>query len=194
MSMMLRVLAVLLLAAGAALTLPLHQASAATVNIAVSGTFGQYWFCNSAYQGGVCPTMVNVGDTVQWNFNGDAYSAHSTRHCSAGCTGSPTGGTPLWDSPIAAVQTYSYTFNTPGSYPYQCEVHPLDMQGEITVVAGGVGGETELADGVAAGLQSSNGSGSRLGLWLGLAAIAAGAVTLMSASWLARRALAARQP
>ncbi len=186
-----RVLGVLLIAGGSLLALPLGSVSAATVNIAVAGTIGQYWYCNSSYQSGVCPTTINVGDTVQWNFNGDFYSAHSTRHCSDGCDGTPS-GTPTWDSPIAAVQTYAYTFTTPGSYPYQCEVHPLDMQGVITVVAGGVGGETQLA-GVSAGIVRHTSQDGFRNMWLGLAAMAGGMIVLTGAAWRARR-LAAQEP
>lgn len=191
MSAFARILGVLMIACGSLLALPLGSASAATINIAVAGTIGQYWFCNSSYQNGICPTTVNVGDTVQWNFNGDFYSAHSTRHCSDGCDGTPS-GTPLWDAPIAAVQTYSYTFTTPGSYPYQCEVHPLDMQGVVTVVAGGVGGETQLAD---AGLSIVRHSprDSFRNVWFGMAGIAGGMIVLTAAAWCARR-LAVEEP
>ena len=189
MSLVTRLTGVFLVAA-AAFLLPSHAAQAATANVAVSGTIGQTWFCSIAYQGGVCPTTVSVGDTVQWNFSGDIYSAHSTRHCSDGCDATPS-GTPLWDSPTATVQTHSYTFNSPGVYPYQCEVHPLLMQGEITVVAG-VGGVAELPDIDASPAKSTDASGNSTVLLAGIAAGAVSVLALGGAAWYARRRIRAR--
>ena len=128
-------LTVVFLVAAAAFLLPSHAAQAATANVAVSGTIGQTWFCSIAYQGGVCLTTVSVGDTVQWNFSGDIYSAHSTRHCSDVCDATPS-GTPLWDSPTAPVQTHSYTVNSAGVYPSQGEAHPMLMHAGLPVVVG----------------------------------------------------------
>ena len=184
-------LTVVFLVAAAAFLLPSHAAQAATANVAVSGTILQTWFCIPTYQGGVCPTTVSVGDTVQWNFSGDIYSAHSTRHCSDGCDATPS-GTPLWDSPTATVQTYSYTFDSPGVYPYQCEVHPLLMQGEITVVAGGVGGVAELPDIDASPAKSTDASGNSTVLLAGIVAGAASLLGLGGTAWYARMRIRAK--
>jgi plastocyanin len=181
-----RLLAVILIAGGALLTLPLGATSAATVNVPVAGTIGQYWYCNSSYQNGNCPTMINVGDTVNWQFNGDIYSIHTATHCGANCN-SPT-GSPLFDSGQIQVGNYSYQFNTPGTYLYQCEIHTSSMRGTITV-SGGVGGETQLAD-IGAGLAEQGGN-PWLAVWVGAAAISGGMLVLACAAWAARRTLAA---
>jgi plastocyanin len=170
---------------GSLLALPLRPASAATVNIAVSGTIGQYWFCNSSYQNGVCPTTINQGDTVNWMFNGDFYSFHASKHCGADCN-TPT-GSPLWDSGVMQVGNYSYIFNTPGVYLYQCSVHTSLMRGQITVLAAGVGGEAELADTNVGAVRSAPSNAGLLGTWLGVSALAGGMTMLICAAWFARR-------
>jgi len=185
-----RVLAVLLIAAGTVMMLPFERAAATTVNIAVSGTIGQYWFCNSSYQNGVCPTTIQVGDTVNWVFNGDIYSAHTTTECGANCN-MPT-GTPLWDSsPPMTVANFSYTFNSPGTYYYQCSVHLNAMRGVITVTAP-VGGETQLPGLSPRALEQPTGPVGHVGTWIGLAGIGAGMFILTSGAWLTQRRLAAR--
>ncbi len=180
-------LGVLLIAGGSVLALPLGFVSATTVNVPVSGTIGQTWYCSSTYESSTCPTAISTGDTVNWVFNGDIYSNHTTTHCGASCS-TPT-ATPLWDAPVTQTGNYSYVFNTPGTYLYYCEVHGTQMLGSVTV-AGGVGGETLLAD-VGAGVRQ--GSDGLLNIWLGMAAIAGGMVTLTGAAWVARR-LAVEEP
>ena len=65
---------------------------------------------------------VNVGDTVTWTNNGP--SAHTT-----------TSSTGVWNSgPLFPSQSFSVTFNTAGSFPYLCTIHPT-MQGTVNVVA-----------------------------------------------------------
>src|SRR5439155_12791568 len=66
---------------------------------------------------------INVGTTLLWtNLDLDYHTTTSTD------------GT--WDSGhIQQNQTYSYTFNMPGSYSYICTPHPF-MTGTITVLAG----------------------------------------------------------
>ncbi len=68
------------------------------------------------------PASVTVpaGTTVTWT-NHDAAS-----HQIASDTGAFEG------SPIGQGSSYSFTFNTPGSYPYHCAIHPY-MKGTITV-------------------------------------------------------------
>lgn len=183
-----RLLALVLLAAGSLLTLPLGAAGAVTVNVPVSGTIGQYWYCNSSYQNGNCPTMINTGDTVNWVFNGDIYSNHTATHCGANCN-SPT-GSPLFNSGVIQVGSYSYQFNTPGTYLYRCQIHTSSMRGTITV-AGGVGGQAQLAS---VGDVTGGDSGTWLSVWVGVAAIAAGAVVLTGATWFARTRLAESEP
>ena len=100
-----------------------------TANVAV----GDVWFCDSSFTNGVCSTQIAVGDTVVWDFS-SASLPHTTTECGASCD-SPT-GTPLWDSNILqGTGTFSYTFSTPGTFLYLCEIHPFQMRGEIVVQA-----------------------------------------------------------
>ena len=87
-------------------------------------------------------------------------------------------------------QTYTRQFNQAGAFVYQCDIHGVGMRGTITVVAGGVGGETLLAD-VGSGVRQD--SAGLLNIRLGMAAIASGMVMLTGAAWLARR-LAVEEP
>jgi plastocyanin len=120
------------------LALSTAPATAATVTVAA----GDFWFCDPSFQTGVCTTTVQEGDTVVWDFAGSA-EPHTTTECGASCD-SPT-GSPLWESgfiePPGA--TFSYTFDTPGSYLYVCRVHPFDMRGQIVVEAAPDAGPTD---------------------------------------------------
>ena len=63
---------------------------------------------------------VNKGDTVVWTNNDTA------PHTVTGDNGGP-------DSPtLQNGATYSYTFNTAGTFPYYCSIHPM-MKGIVTV-------------------------------------------------------------
>ena len=64
---------------------------------------------------------VNVGDTVIWTNNDD------TSHGTASDTG-------IWSSGLFPMgQTFSFTFNSPGAFPYHCPRHSF-MTANITVV------------------------------------------------------------
>jgi hypothetical protein len=114
----------------AAVALPAgHQALAqpATTTIQV----GDYYFCDPSYQNGVCETAVDEGDTVEWQFVGS--QPHSTTECS---DGHDTCSAPhLWDSPLMDSGSFSFTFDTPGAYLYRCQAHPIEMRGQVTVLA-----------------------------------------------------------
>lgn len=65
---------------------------------------------------------INVGDTVTWTNNDD------TTHGSASDTG-------VWSSGLFGTGlTFSFTFNSPGSFPYHCPRHSF-MTANVTVVA-----------------------------------------------------------
>jgi plastocyanin len=66
---------------------------------------------------------IQQGTTIRWtNLDTDSHTS--------------TSDTSVWDSGILAQgASYSFTFNTPGSYPYHCAIHPA-MTGTITVLAG----------------------------------------------------------
>ncbi len=62
---------------------------------------------------------INVSDSVKWTWAG---SPHST-----------TSDTGLWESGVQGTgATFTHTFNSAGSFPFHCSVHPF-MTGTITV-------------------------------------------------------------
>ncbi len=95
---------------------------------------GDNWFCNASFQGAVCETKINIGDTVTWDFTG-SQAAHTTTDCGASC-GSPT-ASPLWDSgligPNSPSHIFSFTFTQAGTYLYYCQAHPGQQRGRIVV-------------------------------------------------------------
>lgn len=67
---------------------------------------------------------IQVGTTVRWTNN------HSVTH-----TTTSSEEPPVWDSGfLSQGEQFSFTFDTPGTYPYLCTLHPFQMQGEIVVV------------------------------------------------------------
>lgn len=112
-------------------------AQAATVTVDV----GDIWFCNESFEGGVCETTINVGDTVVWEFD-PADLPHTTTECGATCN-NPT-GTPRWNSGSRYGGQFEYTFNQPGTYLYYCTIHPGLQRGRIVVM--GMAGQSGDAD------------------------------------------------
>lgn len=93
------------------------------------GTTGSQVNCNNpctitiknSQFGTVQPIVVKVGTAVTWA------NQDNTQHTSTSNTG-------VWDSGVIGVGgSYSVTFNTTGSYPYHCNIHP--MTGTIVVVS-----------------------------------------------------------
>jgi plastocyanin len=118
-----------------------QSATAAEVGVQV----GDVWFCDESYEGGVCETTIDAGDTVVWDFEG-ANQPHTTTACGADCD-APT-NSPLWDSGIIPGNStgndalFEFTFDQPGTYLYYCEVHPFLQRGKIVVQgAGGAVGD-----------------------------------------------------
>jgi glucose/arabinose dehydrogenase len=74
---------------------------------------------------------IAVGDSVRWTNNGT--SSHTTTSDTKS----------LWDSgTLSPGESFTFQFDTPGSYPYHCEFHP-SMTGTIVVQSGsGVKDET----------------------------------------------------
>ena len=65
----------------------------------------------------------NVGDTIVWTLSGGTHTTTSTSV--------PTGAS-TWDYTFSGIgDTYSYVVEFPGSYTYECTIHPT-MQGTIT--------------------------------------------------------------
>lgn len=63
---------------------------------------------------------VHKGDTVVWTNN------DSAPHTVTGDNGGPASGT------LSQGSGYSYTFNTVGTFPYHCTIHP-NMHGTVVV-------------------------------------------------------------
>jgi plastocyanin len=78
---------------------------------------------NNSFQPGAL--SVAAGTTVTWRWGPSAVN-HNV---------APVGGTEPSRSgaPESAPATHNHTFNTPGTYSYQCEVHGPSMSGVITV-------------------------------------------------------------
>lgn len=74
---------------------------------------------------------INVGDTVRWTNNGNL--PHTS---TSGVDGNSVNG--IWDSgTLLSDQTFSFTFDEPGTFPYHCTFHWFrGMKGTIIVQSG----------------------------------------------------------
>lgn len=125
---------VLILAAGIALatTVALLPAAGDTQAATVTVPAGNNWYCDSSYQGGVCETTVNVGDTVTWEM---VAGLHTVTECDDTFTSCPPAGGGFGSGILSSGQTFSHTFTEPDSVEYLCTLHPQEMRGRITVQA-----------------------------------------------------------
>lgn len=93
-------------------------------------TVGSSFFCDASKSGQICETGITAGDTVTWTV---ASGSHTVTQCTdatfANCTGGFTSGT------LNQSGTYTRTFDSPGSYFYNCAFHPTFMMGKIVVAA-----------------------------------------------------------
>jgi plastocyanin len=79
---------------------------------------------------------VGVGDTVTWTTTQSIGQQHSV---TSGKPGAPDQGK-VFDSGLGLQengQTFPFTFTTPGTYDYFCQVHPTQMTGQDIVTAAG---------------------------------------------------------
>ena len=113
---------------------------------AVSIDVDEFWFCNAAFQGGVCETNVSVGATVSWNFD-PASVVHTTTECGNDCGAVVGTGGRLWHSGNVSSGTFEFTFTSAGTFNYQCNIHPNLMRGRV-VVSGGPPPSTPTATSV----------------------------------------------
>ncbi len=76
------------------------------------------------------PVNVNAGDTVKWTWMSSNHSTTSGTGCTFNGPGPNT-----WDSTILnPPSTFSFTFNTAGSFPYFCSFHcAFGMVGTVNV-------------------------------------------------------------
>ena len=100
-------------------------AQAATVTIDV----GDFWFCDISFQGGVCETTIDVGDTVNWQWVG--VISHTSTECGDSLDACPLPH--LWDSGIKTSGSFGFTFDSTGTFLYRCQIHPSTMRGRIVV-------------------------------------------------------------
>ena len=88
-------------------------AGSGTTVVQFGGTLGNNY--------GPATVTINVGDTVEWQ--GD-FSVHPL-----------VSDDGLWGT-VSSNSAFSFTFNSPGTYTYHCQVHQaLGMTGEVIVLA-----------------------------------------------------------
>jgi len=76
---------------------------------------------------------ITQGDTVNWNWVGGLHNVTSGSCPASVCT--PDGKFNSGGATATLGNNFSFTFNTPGTYPYFCVIHRAGMQGTITVNA-----------------------------------------------------------
>jgi plastocyanin len=90
---------------------------------------GSLYFCDPSFQNGICDTAITVGDTVLWD---NVEGLHTVTQCNAEFTACPPSGG--FDSGfLSDGDTFSHTFDSAGTFPYWCDLHPFDMRGRVIV-------------------------------------------------------------
>jgi plastocyanin len=77
---------------------------------------------------------VKVGDTVRWeqkDAGAHTVTSGTVEQGGAGGTERPDGK--FSSGEIATGDTFEFTFDEAGTYPYFCEIHPATMRGEVEV-------------------------------------------------------------
>jgi len=95
---------------------------------------------------------IQVGDTVTWTVTKAIADPHSVT------SGTPSDSGKQFDSKAtlhANGDTFSQTFNTAGSFPYYCIVHPSQMHGTITVLGAAGSGAPATSPGASSAPASS---------------------------------------
>jgi plastocyanin len=93
---------------------------------------------------------VNAGDTVNWTNNDSV--AHTVTSDTSG----------VFNMSSAPGSTVSFTFNTPGTFAYHCNIHP-NMHGTVVVLAAASAGSTSTSGATATSAAPNTGSGSAPG-------------------------------
>lgn len=99
----------------------------------VSVDVGDMYFCDSSFANGICETNIAAGDTVTWNWVGSL--SHTVTQCDPTFTTCPPPGGFNSGTLTGSGSTFSQTFNTAGTFPYQCNVHGASMRGRVIVAA-----------------------------------------------------------
>ena len=102
------------------------------------------WDVGVGHQG---MTHITVGETIHWTWTDSL--PHTVSSSDGGFTGSPT--------MTGIGNTFSVTFNTIGSFPYECDIHP-SMHGIIVVEADPVPIASLNCDGIMCDVYSDGGS------------------------------------
>ena len=93
---------------------------------------GDIFFCDLVFTDFPCPSSLIAGETARWVYPDTGAFMHTTTECGADCD-SPTDA-PLWNSAILEPgESFAVTFSTPGTYFYQCRIHP-QQRGIIRVL------------------------------------------------------------
>jgi len=150
-----------LFAAAASVVVPALASSAA---VSIVGTSFQ-------------PATITVaaGGTVTWTTTQSIGQQHSV---TSGKPGDPDSGK-VFDSGIGLQdngQSFQFTFNTPGTYDYYCQVHPTQMTGQIVVTAAG-GSAPPASEAPAASAPPAASAGASAGASPGASAGASPAAT-----------------
>lgn len=131
-----RIIAVATVPVGVAAIVWLGVGSQSSTPVSAATHFipvGDLWFCDSSFQGGDCETTINVGDSVTWGFD-TAVLPHTSTECTGSCGSALANpGSRLWHSGDRTSGTFERTFNSPGTFQYQCNIHPVTMRGTIIV-------------------------------------------------------------
>lgn len=109
----------------AGLSSQLRVASAADQTVEV----GNLWFCAPSFENGVCTTTINAGGTVTWS---NVAGFHTVTECGANHDPCPLPGG-FNSGQLEAGDTFSFTFNSAGSFEYYCAFHPSQMRGVVIV-------------------------------------------------------------
>ena len=82
--------------------------------------------------------IIGVGNTVTWNWSAENIPGHTTTECGTDgvCGTILAAPNAIWDSsPAKSSGSFGpIAFNTTGTFPYRCNIHPLTMQGEVVVL------------------------------------------------------------
>lgn len=100
---------------------------------AVDGTSSNTW---ESVDTGTSVVTINVGDTVEWQFD-RANQGHDLVSLAPADAWETPWPTPLAEYRDAGGPPVTYTFDQPGTYRYQCSLHGTMMSGTVVVVAPG---------------------------------------------------------
>ena len=109
----------------------LALAAASQASVVIVHVF-HFDFSINPMGGAIVDPVINVGDTIRWQFD-------MTPHSATSVAGIPE----VWDSGFVAMgNTYDHTFTNVGVWQYYCQLHGFDngnqtaggMSGTVTVV------------------------------------------------------------